>query len=205
VFIQIIQGKCTRRDELKAALDRWREECEPGALGFLGGTYGFTDDDVFCAVVRFETREAALANSVRPAQGEWWASVEPLFEGPVEFHDCDDVLLMLGGGSDDAGFVQIVRGRVRDPEKLRSTMDRVGTILHEARPEIIGATIAIEPDGSFTETVAFTDEAAAREGEAKDMPVELQELVGDVFTGEESYLDLRQPFFTTHTEVQSGR
>jgi hypothetical protein len=142
---------------------------------------------------------------VRPAQGEWWASVEPLFEGPVEFHDCDDVLLMLGGGSDDAGFVQIVRGRVRDPERLRSTMDRVGTILHEARPEIIGATIAIEPDGSFTETVAFTDEAAAREGEAKDMPVELQELVGDVFTGEESYLDLRQPFFTTHTEVQSGR
>jgi hypothetical protein len=205
VFIQIIQGKCTRRDELKAALDRWREECEPGALGFLGGTYGFTDDDVFCAVVRFETREAALANSARPAQGEWWASVEPLFEGPVEFHDCDDVLLMLGGGSDDAGFVQIVRGRVRDPERLRSTMDRVGTILHEARPEIIGATIAIEPDGSFTETVAFTDEAAARQGEAKDMPVELQELVGDVFTGEESYLDLRQPFFTTHTEVQSGR
>jgi hypothetical protein len=205
VFIQIIQGKCTRRDELKAALDRWREECEPGALGFLGGTYGFTDDDVFCAVVRFETREAALANSARPAQGEWWTSVEPLFEGPVEFHDCDDVLLMLGGGSDDAGFVQIVRGRVRDPEKLRSTMDRVGTILHEARPEILGATIAIEPDGSFTETVAFTDEAAARQGEAKDMPVELQELVGDVFTGEESYLDLRQPFFTTHTEVQSGR
>jgi hypothetical protein len=205
VFIQIIQGRCTRADELKAGLDRWREECEPGALGFLGGTYGFTDDDTFCAVVRFETREAALANSARPAQGAWWASVEPLFDGPVEFHDCDDVLLMMDGGSDDAGFVQVVRGRVRDPERLRSTMDRVSAILHEARPEIIGATIAIEEDGTFTETVAFTDETAARSGEAKDMPAELRDLVGDVFTGEETYLDLHTPFFTTHTEAQPGR
>lgn len=198
MFIQIIQGRCTRQEELLAALDRWREECEPGALGFLGSTYGFTDDDVFVAAVRFETREAARANSARPEQARWWESVEPLFEGPVEFHDCDDVLLMLDGGSDEAGFVQVVRGRVRDPEKLRSTLDRVSTILHEARPEIIGATIAIEPDGSFIETVSFTDEAAARAGEAKEMPPELMELSTDFFTGEESYLDLHHPRFTTH-------
>jgi hypothetical protein len=205
VFIQIIQGKCTKHDELKAALDRWREECEPGALGFLGGTYGFTDDDVFCAVVRFETREAARANSARPAQGRWWGSVEPLFDGQVEFHDCDDVLLMLDGGSDDAGFVQIIRGRVRDPETMRSAMDRVSTILHDARPEIIGATIAVEPDGTFTETVAFTDEAAARAGETKEMPAELSELVSQVSMEGERYYDLHQPFFTTHTEAQPGR
>jgi hypothetical protein len=206
VFIQIIQGKCTKQGELKAALDRWREECEPGAPGFLGGTYGFTDDDVFCATVRFETREAALANSVRPEQERWWQGVEPLFEGPVEFHDCDDVLLMMDGGSDDAGFVQVVRGRVRDPERLRTTMDRVSAVLHEARPEIIGATIAIEEDGGFIETVAFTDEAAARSGEAKEMPAELGDLFVDVFTGEQTYLDLRHPFFTTHAQgAQPGR
>jgi hypothetical protein len=206
VFIQIIQGKCTKRDELKAAMDRWRVECEPGALGFLGGTYGFTDGDMFCAVVRFETREAALANSARPDQGRWWETVAPLFDGGVEFHDCDDVLLMLGGGSDDAGFVQVIRGRVRDPEKLRSMMDRVSTILHEERPEILGATIAIEPDGSFTETVAFTDEAAARSGEAKEMPAELGALVSDVFMDDTSYLDLPHPWFATHAAgTQSGR
>jgi hypothetical protein len=206
VFIQIIQGRCTRQEELKAALDRWREECEPGALGFLGSTYGFTDDDVFCAVVRFESREAALANSARPEQGRWWADVEPLFDGPVEFHDCDDVLLMMDGGSDDAGFVQIVKGRVRDPEKLRSTMDQVSALLHRERPEIIGATIAIEPDGQFIETVAFTDEAAARSGETREMPAELTALVSDVFVGDTSYLDLHHPWFATHVEgAQSDR
>jgi len=206
VFIQIIQGKCTRQDELKAAMDRWRTDCEPGALGFLGGTYGFTDDSEFCGVVRFETREAARANSARPDQSRWWESVEPLFDGPVEFHDCDDVLLMLAGGSDEAGFVQVIRGRVRDPEKLRSTMDQVGSILHKERPDVIGATIAIEPDGTFTETVAFTDEASARAGESKDMPDELVALVGDVFTDGSTYLDLRHPWFATHGEgSQPGR
>jgi hypothetical protein len=205
VFIQVIQGRCTKPEEMKAALERWRADVEPGAPGWLGGTYGFTDDGMFCAVVRFETREAALANSARPAQGEWWESVAPLFDGPVEFHDCDDVLLMLDGGSDDAGFVQVIRGRVRDPEKLRSTMDEVSTILQRQRPEIIGATIALEPDGTFTETVAFTDEAAARSGEAKEMPAELREMMGEMFSGDESYLDLHHPWFETRPGgAQSG-
>jgi hypothetical protein len=198
VFIQIIQGRCTKRDEMQSALERWRTECEPGAPGFLGSTYGFTDDDMFVAIVRFETREAALANSVRPEQEAWWGSVEPLFDGPVEFHDCEDVLLLMQGGSDDAGFVQIVRGRVRDPQQLRSSMERITTILHEQRPEIIGATIAIEPDGTFIETVAFTDEASARAGEGKEMPAELADLARESSMEGESYLDLHHPSFVTH-------
>ena len=43
-------------------------ELGPGAIGWLGGTYGFTDDDMFVGVVRFETREAAMANSGDPSR-----------------------------------------------------------------------------------------------------------------------------------------
>ena len=46
--------------------------------------------------------------------------------------------------------------------------------LHQARPEILGGTIAIEPDGTFTQTVAFTTEDAAREGESTEMPEEMR-------------------------------
>ena len=46
MFIQVIQGKCTRHDELRAMADGWREELSGGAVGWLGGTYGFTDDDL---------------------------------------------------------------------------------------------------------------------------------------------------------------
>ncbi len=93
MFIQIIQGKCTRQDELRAMAENWRTEIGPSADGWLGGTYGFTDDDMFVGVVRFESREAAMANSARPEQGAWAEKMMGLMDGPVEFHDCDDVTL----------------------------------------------------------------------------------------------------------------
>ena len=42
-----------------------------------------------------------------------------MFDGPVEFHDSDDVTLLFDGGSDDAGFVQVIRGKVDDAARLR--------------------------------------------------------------------------------------
>jgi len=198
VFIQIIQGKCTRQDELRAMAENWREELGPGASGWLGGTYGFTDDDMFVGVVRFESREAAMANSKRPEQGAWAERMMALMEGPVEYHDCDDVTLMMDGGSDDAGFVQVIRGKVAEPDRLKALMTDT-EMLHEMRPDIIGASLAIEPDGTFTETIAFTSEAAAREGERKEMPEEArrdweQEMASmkDV-----TYLDLHHPWFAS--------
>jgi len=196
VFIQIIQAKCTRQDEAHAQADRWLDELGPGAAGWLGGTYGFTDDDMFVGVIRFEDRETAMANSARPEQGAWWAEMEKCFDGPAEFHDCDDVTLMMEGGSDDAGFVQIIRGKVDDPEKLKTMMTDTET-LHEMRPEILGATLAIEPDGTFTETVAFTSEDAARKAEASTAMPEEMAREWDSIMHDVSYMDLHQPWFAS--------
>jgi hypothetical protein len=196
VFIQIIQGRCTQREQLRAILDRWPAELGPGADGWLGGTYGFTDDDQFVAVVRFEDREKAMANSARPEQGKWAEEMMGQFDGPVEFHDCDDVTVMLGGGSDDAGFVQVIRGRVEDPERLRALMTADPTELQRMRPEILGATLALEPDGTFTETVAFTDEASARRGEQQEPPEDVRRELEHAMQGATFY-DLHQPWFAS--------
>jgi hypothetical protein len=198
VFIQIIQGKCTRQDELRALADTWREEMAPSADGWLGGTYGFTDDDQFVGVIRFESREAAMRNSERPEQGEWARRMTALIDGPVEYHDCDDVTLMLDGGSDDAGFVQVIRGKVDDPQKLKSLMGDTD-MLHELRPEILGATLAIEADGTFTETVAFTDEESARAAESKEMPempADVRETL-DTAMQNATFYDLHHPWFAS--------
>lgn len=198
MFIQIIQGKCTRQDELRGLADTWREEMAPTAEGWLGGTYGFTDDDQFVGIIRFESRDAAKRNSERPEQGEWAKQMTALLDGPVEYHDCDDVTLMLDGGSDDAGFVQVIRGKVADPTKLKSLMGDTD-MLHEMRPEILGATLAVEPDGTFTETVAFTDEASARAGESSEMPampVEVRETLEASMRGA-TYYDLHHPWFAS--------
>jgi hypothetical protein len=193
VFIQVIQGKCTRHDELRAMAERWRADLAGGAEGWLGGTYGFTDDDEFLGIVRFESREAAMANSRRPEQGAWAKEMMGLMDGPVEFHDCDDVMMFLDGGADDAGFVQIIQGKVDDPSRIKAMLADT-TMLHEMRPDIIGGTLAIEPDGSFTETIAFRDEESARAGEKTEPPAEVRSELESMMEGARFY-DLHHPWF----------
>lgn len=198
MFIQIIQGRCSRQHELRDLADTWTRDLAPGAPGWLGGTYGFTDDDQFVGVVRFESREAATANSQRPEQAAWAERMMALMDGPVEFHDCDDVTLMMDGGSDDAGFVQVIRGQVSEPDRLKALMTDTET-LHDARPDILGATLAFEPDGTFTETVAFTTEEAARAGEGQEMlemPAEVRATLDDAMAGATFY-DLHRPWFSS--------
>ena len=196
MFIQIIQGRCTRPEELHGLLDEWRNELGPDAAGWLGGTYGFTDDDMFMGIVRFDSRESAMANSGRPEQDAWASRMMELFDGPVEFHDCDDVTLLMDGGSDNAGFVQVIRGKVDDPERLRTMMTSDTDSLHQMRPEILGGTLAIEPDGTFTETVAFTSEDAARQGEALEPPADVQADLQYAMADAQFY-DLHRPWFAS--------
>lgn len=195
MFIQYIQGKCQRPDDLKRLLDRWQRELGPEAPGWLGATYGFAGKDTACAVVRFESREAAEQNAARPEQDQWFNEMQKCFVGPLEFKDCDDVTLMLDGGSDSAGFVQIIRGRVRNADRLKS-LTRYDDQLREMRPEIIGGTLALADDGTFVETIAFTDEASARRGEQQEMP---EEVAADMAAAidEPSFLDLHEPWFAS--------
>lgn len=200
MFIQVIQGKCNDADAIHRRMDMWRDELEPGAEGFLGGTYGLTDDNEFIGVVRFDSRESAMRNSERPEQGQWWAETATCFDGEATFHDCDDVTLMLDGGSDDAGFVQVIQGRVSDAARLHQMMDgQPMEMLHQQRPDIIGGTIAIDKDGFFTQTIAFRSEAEAREGEKKEMPAQMREQMESMSAMESdvSFHDLHHPWFAS--------
>ncbi len=199
MFIQVIQGRCTDADALHRQMDRWREELEPGASGWLGGTYGVTDDGEFVGVVRFDSKDAAERNSNRAEQGAWWQETSRLFDGDVTFHDCEDVTMMLDGGRDDAGFVQVIQGRLTDAEKFRHAMEQPMDDMRQMRPEIIGGTVAVDKDGFFTQTMAFTTEDAAREGERKTPPPEAQQMMEEMSSAmsDVSYHDLHHPWFAT--------
>ena len=199
MFIQIIQGICHDADAIRRQTETWHEEIAPKAKGYLGGTYGVTDDNRFIGVVRFESKQAAERNSARPEQDAWWSVTKKAFDGPVTFHDCDEATTVLDGGSDDAGFVQVIQGRVIDAARFRALANQPMDRLRQARPEVIGGTIALDPDGYATQTMAFTSEAAARRGEQQEMPEEDRKsfeeqmsLLRDV-----TYLDLRHPWFSS--------
>src|SRR5207237_10431022 len=103
-----MEGGVGDLEGLQAQLAAWTSDLQPGADGWLGTTAGVTADGTFIAVVRFESLEAAKANSDRPEQGAWWEKTAATFDGDVRFTDCPDVDIFGAGGSDDAGFVQIM-------------------------------------------------------------------------------------------------
>ncbi|WP_370617413.1 hypothetical protein [Mumia sp. Pv 4-285] len=195
MFIQVIQGKCFRHHDMRGAIEEWRDERAPDVVGWLGGTYGFTEDDVFVAVVRFASREDARQNTETREHSEWWARTRRLFAGEPVFHNCSQVAFAVDDGFDEARFVQVIQGRADDPDHLESLAAEMQELLDE-RPEVIGATLAVDEDGTFTETVAFTDEASARRGAPQNALTDVRATVSPS-TAELRYLDLREPWFAS--------
>jgi len=193
MFIQVMQGTCSRPDELRSFADGWKDQLGPGATGFLGGTFGVTSDGQFIGVVRFASAQDAAASSARPEQDAWAREFATYLDGPLSFADYDDVSEFLDGGSDEAGFVQVIRGTTDDAEAFKALVADPGP-LREMRPEIIGGTLALDADGGFTETVYFTDEAAARSGEQQEPPAEVRETLEKLLVGA-TFLDLHDPWF----------
>lgn len=194
MFVQVITGRVGDRDGLEAALERWEREVRPGAIGFLGSTGGITDDGRFVTMARFESADAAQANSERPEQDSWWAEAEKCFDGTVTFHDSTDVDVYRTGGSDVAGFVQVMQGRA-DRDRLRQLDEQAESLLPSFRPDLLGSLRAWHGSDQYTEAAYFTSEADARVGEAQDPPPEM----ADVFQqwqevmGEITFYDLTSP------------
>ena len=196
MFVQVIDGRVRDRDGLRAQSDRWLSELAPGADGWLGTTAGVAEDGTFFSVVRFESQAAAQANSGRPEQGAWWEETRGYFDGDVTFLNCPQVDTFGAGGSDDAGFVQIMQGRADRDQVLAGMRGGVEEIFQRVRPDVIGGIAAWPGDGTFTQVVYFTSEEEARKGEKGEMSPEdaeaMQRSVGTMQV--ERFVDLRDPW-----------
>ena len=81
MFAQTIRGKVSDPKAVDANFNRWSKELAPGAKGWLGTTAGVTDDGQLFIMVRFESEEAARANSERPEQDQFWSETSKQFDG----------------------------------------------------------------------------------------------------------------------------
>ncbi|MCA1694581.1 MAG: hypothetical protein LC749_07530, partial [Actinobacteria bacterium] len=114
MFVQVISGQVADGAALHRQFERWATDVRPEAEGFLGSTAGITTEALFVAVFRFESEQAARANSERPEQRAWWDDTERCFDGPVAFRESDDFDLLGEGGSNEAGFVQVIEGQTNN-------------------------------------------------------------------------------------------
>lgn len=198
MFVQMMEGRVADKDRLRQQMDRWVDELKPGATGYLGSTGGVTDDGDVILFARFESVDSARANSERPEQGRWWAETESCFDGEVSFTESEDVETFLSGGSNDAGFVQVMKTRGVDHRQAAELDSQMEAVAAEWRPDLIGGFRMWTGPDTAVEVNYFTSEADARAGEQKPPP---PDFAGDQATFESlmenaTFLDLRDPWLT---------
>ena len=193
MFVQVIEGKTSDPAGIIEHGERWQRDLRPGAVGYLGVTAGVTDDGRSVAIVRFEDEAAARANAARPEQTAWFEEMAKLYDGEPTFAESSDVTEWMGGGSDDAGFVQVMKSTGVDRTQVEK-MDAAFEPFADQRPDLLGGVRIWTGADSCIDVAYFTSEAEARQGEKAEMPEELQEIMGQMQSmGETTYLDLRDP------------
>jgi hypothetical protein len=199
MFIQVIEGKANDPEAVHRQIEKWERDLMPGAIGYLGSTGGCTSAGDCILVARFESADAARRNSERPEQDRWWKETEQLFDGPVRFHDSEDVDLMAHGDLDDAHFVQVMNGHVSSRDRAIQLARDSDPILSEVRPDLLGAVMAFFDDDEFTELAYFTSESEARKAEGREVTGEAAEMMAEFeqVMKVERYLDITDPWLTT--------
>jgi len=204
MFIQVIQGRATNPPGIRRDLGRWQRQLAADADGWLGSTTGITEDGWSITVVRFASEAQARRNTDRPEQREWWRDASQHLARVVS-HDAPKVHTYRDGGSDQAGFVQVIQGHTEDIERMVSLGCDQEEVLARDAPHILGMTVAEHADrpGDFTQTVYYTSEQDARRFEQEpaaeaDEPV--LERLRSLMTNSRTF-DLRDPQLLTPSDA----
>ncbi len=194
MFVQVIEGRTSDAEGLKRQGERWDDDVRAGAVGFLGVTAGVADDGRAITIARFESESAARANSERPEQASWWADTAKYYDGDISFNESSDVVEFLGGGSDEAGFVQVMKVAGVDRafvERLHASFQE----LADLRPDLMGGLRVWTGPDRYVEAAYFTSEAEARAGESVELPEAVQATMADFqkILANTEFIDLRDP------------
>ena len=197
MFVHVVRGRARDAAAVREHLDVWLDEHEPETQGWVGTTSGVTADGEFVALVRWESEQVSEVALGRPEQAEWWKGMVGLLDGArvVSTPDCAP---WKGGGSDDAGFVQVMEGRLTSRDAAVRTLVGLRRWEMPSRPDLLGAFIALLPDERYTASFYFTSEAEARAAEQRELPAhetayldEWRSILADI-----TYLDLPTPGWT---------
>ena len=193
MFVQIIEGTTSNPDALTAAGDAWQDDVRPKAIGYLGVTAGVGAGGQAFTIVRFQDEASARANSELPEQSAWFEKhLATAYDSPPTFTESSDVEEFMGGGSNDAGFVQVMKSKNVDRAKLEE-MDKTFEKFAGQRPDILGGLRAWTGADSCVDVMYFTSEADARKGEQAEMPDELKAAMESFGEMDVEFLDLPDP------------
>ena len=94
-----------------------------------------------------------------------------------------------------------MQGRTNDPDRARELMAQDPETWATFRPDVLGSVEILHDGGAYTMVLYFTSEAEAREGERKEVPLELRATMDEM-----NKLTVEEPEFfdLEHPEIRSA-
>jgi quinol monooxygenase YgiN len=90
-FVQVIEWKTSRIDEVQKLNDEWRERFPEMGPSRVIVCSDRDNDGSYMTIVEFSSYEAAMENSKDPATSEFAEKMGALTDGPPVFHNLDIV------------------------------------------------------------------------------------------------------------------
>jgi hypothetical protein len=93
-FVQIVEFRSSKLDELRKLSDEFDDQRAAGALTHGVVTQDRDDPSLYRTIVEFPSYEAAMENSGRPETSEFAARMAALCDGPPTFRNLDVIVSM---------------------------------------------------------------------------------------------------------------
>lgn len=88
-FVQVIEWKTSRIDEVQKLNDEWRERFPQMGPTRVMACADRDNPGSYMSVIEFESYEAAMENSRDPATSEFAERMAELCDGPATWHNLD--------------------------------------------------------------------------------------------------------------------
>ncbi|HVQ88254.1 MAG TPA: hypothetical protein VMT88_08730 [Actinomycetes bacterium] len=88
-FVQLIEWKTSRYDDVKKLNEEWRERFPAMGPSRVLVASDRDKNGSFVTIVEFDSYEAAMENSADPATSEFASRMQELCDGPPTFHNLD--------------------------------------------------------------------------------------------------------------------
>lgn len=195
MFVTVIRARSVDNATTQSAWKQWAAALRLGCDGFLGSTAGVAPNGQLVLVARFTDEEAARRSATPGNGASEWALIERACVPPLAVFESEQVDVSMGGGSDDAGFVQVLFGH-GDRVRARDVLLRGEAVLQRERPDIIGGFTAWR-DRTFVDVAYFRSESEARAGESRELSAEGREWFEQLASVMEfdEFVDLPHPWF----------
>jgi hypothetical protein len=154
-FVQIIEFKTSRMDEIRAVADEARSELGSGSTALRGTvTADRARPGYYLNIVEFESYESAMENSTRPEVSQFASRMAALCDEPPRFYDLDVVETWEESGGPSVKTV--VAGAAAAAAGVAAVAAAKGSNTDEAQEKVV-----LEPPvvSTTTESGDFPDRA----------------------------------------------